>query len=31
MEILKKVFKKVTEALEAIATEGPHQAMNEFN
>jgi peptidyl-tRNA hydrolase, PTH1 family len=31
LEELKKVFKKVSRALEVIATEGPHRAMNEFN
>lgn len=28
---LRKVFKKVTEALETIVTEGPERAMNRFN
>ena len=31
LEILKNVFKKVSRALEVIATEGPERAMNEFN
>jgi PTH1 family peptidyl-tRNA hydrolase len=31
MIILKKVFKKVAEAIEVIVTEGPERAMNRFN
>lgn len=30
-EVLKKVFKRVTESLETIVSDGPHCAMNEFN
>jgi PTH1 family peptidyl-tRNA hydrolase len=31
IQVLKKVFKKATEALEVIVTDGHYQAMNEFN
>ncbi len=31
LAILKPVFKKATQALEAIVTDGPERAMNQFN
>jgi len=31
MQVLKKVFKKATEALEVIVADGHYQAMNSFN
>jgi peptidyl-tRNA hydrolase len=31
VEIIKKVFKKAAQALEAVVRDGPMRAMNEFN